>query len=129
MVQYIVGYAHPVLWMLLNYHERKKTNGSVESLDGKMTKKKEKIKLSKKIHYWFCDLFNVVSKDDFYALLYDFDRVLGSLNNFIVAQTKFNKVVAEKLSLSQKDFLDDATDEYKKKNAELEKDSLERMFG
>jgi len=84
----------------------------------------EKLSWRKRIHYWLCDLFGVVSCDDFYALYKDMEKFVQAVDIFAKSQAEFNQLVAEKIGIRMKD---DA--ETKMKNMLSEKDSMERMFG
>lgn len=78
---------------------------------------KKEFTLRQRIHYWFCDLFNIVSYDDFYNFCENLDK-------YFISQNNFNRLVGDRLHLKLKD------DDFLKENKKVEKDNNDRgMFG
>ena len=57
---------------------------------------KNKFTLRQRIHYWMCDVFNLVSQDDFISFCEHLDQYLAK-------QNQFNQLVGNKLKLKRKD--------------------------
>jgi len=55
-----------------------------------------------KLHFWLCDLFNLVSFDDFSELVFECSKRINDIDNFIKAQTEFDERIAERLHIGKK---------------------------
>lgn len=81
-----------------------------------MAERERKLSMRRRFHYWFCDVFNIVSQDYFIEFCENIDRYLYS-------QNQFNMLVGSKLKLKRKS-------EMIKHDSETQEDNKERgMFG
>lgn len=86
----------------------------------KLKKKDSRFTLRQRVHYWFCDRFNIVSYDDFVDLMSLLDKKFLSIDHFARSQAELDRKMVERLSL-QYEF-----DEGKSKNDKAVRDSYER---
>ena len=86
----------------------------------KRRKKKSKLSLRQRIHYWLCDMLNITSNDDFFTFVEQIDLYLKSQNSF-------NQLVGQRLKLNP---ISISVEKSMEKEKEKIKDNAEKgMFG